>query len=154
VCGFLVHAFLARKLRHGAQVVHRPSIGRYTKLEEPKARESLLTPSMRHSASKSSLSAESTKTAATTTTASSSTLSVDVNLAPPGGKPGSLPSSGSGFSPLPMLHAANIALMERTPFAIDDAKDDEDESDEDLDGGENDDQVMDEVRLLFLFFSP
>ncbi|KAJ6568400.1 rab-GTPase-TBC domain-containing protein [Mycena vulgaris] len=122
------------------QVVHRPSIGRYTKLEEPKARESLLTPSMRHSASKSSLSAESTKTIATST---SSTLSVDVNIAGPG--KGSLPSSGSGFSPLPMLHAANIALMERTPFAIDDAKDDEDESDEDLDGGENDDQVMDEV---------
>ncbi|KAJ7114088.1 rab-GTPase-TBC domain-containing protein [Mycena epipterygia] len=122
------------------QVVHRPSIGRYTKLEEPKARESLLTPSMRHSASKSSLSAESTKTVATST---SSTLSVDVNVAGPG--KGSLPSSGSGFSPLPMLHAANIALMERTPFAIDDAKDDEDESDEDVDGGENDDQVMDEV---------
>ncbi|KAJ7147645.1 rab-GTPase-TBC domain-containing protein [Mycena crocata] len=122
------------------QVVHRPSIGRYTKLEEPKARESLLTPGMRHSASKSSLSAESTKTIATST---SSTLSVDVNVAGPG--KGSLPSSGSGFSPLPMLHAANIALMERTPFAIDDAKDDEDESDSDLDGGENDDQVMDEV---------
>ncbi|KAJ7863176.1 rab-GTPase-TBC domain-containing protein [Mycena leptocephala] len=112
-------------------VIHRPSIGRYTKLEEPKARESLLTPSMRHSASKSSLSAESTKTAATST---SSTLSVD----------GSLPSSNSGFSPLPMLQAANIALMERTPFAIDDAKDDEDESDSELDEG-GDDQVMDEV---------
>ncbi|KAJ7780124.1 rab-GTPase-TBC domain-containing protein [Mycena maculata] len=121
------------------QVVHRPSIGRYTKLEEPKARESLLTPGMRHSASKSSLSAESTKTVATST---SSTLSVDTTATT--GK-ASLPSSGSGFSPLPMLHAANIALMERTPFAIDDAKDDEDESDEDLDGGENDDQVMDEV---------
>ncbi|KAJ7498098.1 rab-GTPase-TBC domain-containing protein [Mycena galericulata] len=122
------------------QVVHRPSIGRYTKLEEPKARESLLTPSMRHSASKSSLSAESTKTV---TTSSSSTLSVDVNVG--GDKGSSLPSSNSTFSPLPMLHAANIALMERTPFAIDDAKDDEDESDEDVDGGENDDQVMDEV---------
>ncbi|KAJ7709020.1 rab-GTPase-TBC domain-containing protein [Mycena rosella] len=122
------------------QVVHRPSIGRYTKLEEPKARESLLTPSMRHSASKSSLSAESVKTVATST---SSTLSVDVSVAGPGKGP--LPSSGSGFSPLPMLHAANIALMERTPFAIDDAKDDEDESDEDLEGGDNDDQVMDEV---------
>ncbi|KAJ6580842.1 rab-GTPase-TBC domain-containing protein [Mycena capillaripes] len=122
------------------QVIHRPSIGRYTKLEEPKARESLLTPSMRHSTSKSSLSAESTKTVATST---SSTLSVDVNVSTPG--KGALPSSNSGFSPLPMLHAANIALMERTPFAIDDAKDDEDESDSDLDAGENDDQVMDEV---------
>ncbi|KAJ7173441.1 hypothetical protein C8R46DRAFT_1082809 [Mycena filopes] len=76
--------------------------------KEPKARESLLTPGMRHSASKSSLSAESTKT----------------ELA--------CPRAGAGFQPLPMLHAANIALMERTP-------------DEDLDGGENDDQVMDEV---------
>ncbi|KAJ6621467.1 TBC-domain-containing protein [Mycena sp. CBHHK59/15] len=128
------------------QVVHRPSIGRYTKLEEPKARESLLTPSMRHSASKSSLSAESTKMVATSTsTSTSSTLTVDVNATAPG-KSSPLPSSASGgFSPLPMLHAANIALMERTPFAIDDAKDDEDESDSDLDAGENDDQVMDEV---------
>ncbi|KAJ6485541.1 hypothetical protein C8R45DRAFT_1053655 [Mycena sanguinolenta] len=125
-------------------VIHRPSIGRYTKLEEPKARESLLTPSMRHSASKSSLSSVSetpTKTAASVVSSSASTLSVDVSV--PG--KGSLPSSGSGFSPLPMLHAANIALMERTPFAIDDAKDDEDDSESELDGGENDDQVMDEV---------
>ncbi|KAJ7231711.1 rab-GTPase-TBC domain-containing protein [Mycena haematopus] len=124
------------------QVIHRPSIGRYTKLEEPKARESLLTPSMRHSASKSSLSSPSTKTAASAASMSSaSTLSVDVSVS----DKGSLPSSGSGFSPLPMLHAANIALMERTPFAIDDAKDDEDDSESELDGGENDDQVMDEV---------
>ena len=36
--------------------------------------------------------------------------------------------------------------MERTPFAIDDAKDDEDEDDEDfLDGDGRDDEVMDEV---------
>ena len=40
--------------------------------------------------------------------------------------------------------AANAAaLMERTPFAIDDAKDDEDESDEESDV--EDDGVMDEV---------
>ncbi|KAJ7609018.1 rab-GTPase-TBC domain-containing protein [Roridomyces roridus] len=124
------------------QVVHRPSIGRYTKLEEPKLRESLLTPSMRHSASKSSLSAESTQTIATSTS-TSSTLSVDVNV---GAGKGSLPSSNSSYTPHPMLQAANIAsFMERTPFAIDDAKDDEDESDEDLEDGENDDQVMDEV---------
>ncbi|KAJ7261890.1 rab-GTPase-TBC domain-containing protein [Mycena rebaudengoi] len=117
------------------QVVHRPSIGRYTKLEEPKARESLLTPGMRHSASKSSLSSESAKTAVAPSVSSASTLSVDAEVARPKAPP----------SPMPMLHAANIALMERTPFAIDDAKDDEDESDEDIDGEENDDQVMDEV---------
>jgi hypothetical protein len=49
-----------------------------------------------------------------------------------------------------MLQAANIALMERTPFAIDDAKDDEDESDSELDEG-GDDQVMDEVRTHLTF---
>ncbi|KAJ7302992.1 rab-GTPase-TBC domain-containing protein [Mycena albidolilacea] len=128
------------------QVVHRPSIGRYTKLEEPKARESLLTPSMRHSASKSSISSISTETtktvASAASTSSSTTLSVDVKSA---AEKGQLPSSESGFSPLPILHAASLAFMERTPFAIDDAKDDEDDSDSELDAGENDDQVMDEV---------
>lgn len=116
------------------QVIHRPSIGRYTKLEEPKARESLLTPSMRHSSSKASLkSSESTSTLAT----SSSTLSVDT---------ASITANNSVFSPMPMVQAANAALMERTAFAIDDAKDDDDEDedfgDDTLDGGDN---VMDEV---------
>ncbi|SJL17798.1 related to MDR1-Mac1p interacting protein [Armillaria ostoyae] len=116
------------------QVIHRPSIGRYTKLEEPKARESLLTPSMRHSSSKASLkSSESTSTLAT----SSSTLSVDTT---------SITAKNSVFSPMPMVQAANAALMERTAFAIDDAKDDDDEDDDfgddTLDGGDN---VMDEV---------
>ncbi|KAF7289041.1 hypothetical protein HMN09_01352300 [Mycena chlorophos] len=125
------------------QVIHRPSIGRYTKLEEPKARESLLTPGMRRSTSKQSLSSESTNTAKTTTstvTSSSSTLSVDTASAP-----SSKPAPASAYSPHPMLHAANIALMERTPFAIDDAKDDDEESESELDAGENDDRVMDEV---------
>lgn len=45
-----------------------------------------------------------------------------------------------------MVQAVNASLMERTPFAIDDAKDEEDESDDELDGPDNDDQVMDEVR--------
>ncbi|KAK0497456.1 rab-GTPase-TBC domain-containing protein [Armillaria luteobubalina] len=116
------------------QVIHRPSIGRYTKLEEPKARESLLTPSMRHSSSKASIkSSESTSTLAT----SSSTLSVDT---------ASIKANNSIFSPMPMVQAANAALLERTAFAIDDAKDDDDEDDDfgddTLDGGDN---VMDEV---------
>lgn len=49
--------------------------------------------------------------------------------------------------PMPsMFHAAAnaAALMERTPFAIDDAKDDDDESDIETDV--EDDGVMDEVR--------
>ena len=44
---------------------------------------------------------------------------------------------------MPMLHAVNAAaLMERTPFAIDDAKDDDDD---DLGEAADDDQVMNEV---------
>jgi hypothetical protein len=43
------------------------------------------------------------------------------------------------------VEAANAALMERTPFAIDDAKDDEDDSDVDSGAGAGDDAVMDEV---------
>ncbi|KAJ7470907.1 hypothetical protein FB451DRAFT_1368092 [Mycena latifolia] len=53
----------------------RSLVDRSTKLEETKARLSLLTPSMRQSAFKSTLSAASTKTVATST---SSTLSLDV----------------------------------------------------------------------------
>lgn len=55
---------------------------------------------------------------------------------------------------MPMIHAMNAAaaLMERTPFAIDDAKDDEDE-DEELDINDNDDQVMDEVNKAFCYLA-
>ena len=45
---------------------------------------------------------------------------------------------------------AAAALMERTPFAIDDAKDDDDEDEDELDIGDNDDQVMDEVSFFLL----
>jgi len=46
-----------------------------------------------------------------------------------------------------MIQAINAAaaLMERTPFAIDDAKDDDDEDEDELGLSDNDDQVMDEV---------
>jgi hypothetical protein len=43
------------------------------------------------------------------------------------------------------VEAANAALMERTPFAIDDARDDEDGSDADVEAGADDDEVMDEA---------
>ncbi|KAF7983686.1 hypothetical protein HWV62_19599 [Athelia sp. TMB] len=117
------------------QVIHRPSIGRYTKLEEPKARESLLTPSMRSSPSKSSLRTEAT--------ASSTTLVSQSAVGPPS-PVSKIPASSSDFSSLPMVQAANAALMERTPFAIDDAGDDDD-TDEDSEDEEDDDQVLDEV---------
>jgi len=126
------------------QVINRPSIGRYTKLEEPKARESLLTPSMRKSPSKASLTGSTTTSTATLapSSSSSSMLTVDVTKGMPAKDLPSIPASAT-FSP--MVQAVNARLMERTPFAIDDAKDDEDESDDELDGGDNDDQVMDEV---------
>lgn len=48
------------------------------------------------------------------------------------------------------MKAANAALtMERTPFAIDDAKDEDDDddydTDEDTEDGQDDDLVLDEV---------
>ncbi|KAF8993775.1 rab-GTPase-TBC domain-containing protein [Cyathus striatus] len=122
------------------QVLHKPSIGRYTKLEEPKARESLLTPSMRKSPSRSSLTTESSVTLAP----SGSTLTV--NIPTDDSKP--LPSAPetAALSAMPMIQAANAALMERMAFAIDDAKDDDDVDDFLRDDeGDEDDQVLDEV---------
>lgn len=116
------------------QVIYRPTIGRYTKLEEPKAREPLISP-----ASKSTVVSNSSDTLATSQS-SSSTLTIDA-IADNG--PGSALSST--FSPLPHVKAVNAAFMERTPFAIDDAGDDDDDSDLDMVHGEDDDQVMDEV---------
>ncbi|KAF8074543.1 rab-GTPase-TBC domain-containing protein [Lyophyllum atratum] len=125
------------------QVINRPSIGRYTKLEEPKARESLLTPSMRKSPSKASLAGSASASTATLSSSpsGSSMLTVDVKAGPAKDLP-QIPPSAS-FSP--MVQAVNARLMERTPFAIDDAKDDEDYSDDELGGNDIDDEVMDEV---------
>jgi hypothetical protein len=131
-------------------VLHKPSIGRYTKLEEPRARESLLTPTLRRTMSKSSLAESSTTTLTTTTTAS--TLTVDTTLEAKGVPPPNVPESAS-LSSMPMIQVLNAAaaLMERTPFAIDDAKDDDDEDEDELGISDNDDQVMDEVSFLFFF---
>ncbi|KIJ65220.1 hypothetical protein HYDPIDRAFT_131621 [Hydnomerulius pinastri MD-312] len=119
------------------QVVYRPSIGRYTKLEEPKARESLISP-----AQKSTVTSSDTDTLLTSKS-SSSTLTVDAITAQNNGPASAL--SSAAFSPMPHVKAVNAAFMERTPFAIDDAGDDDDDSDLDLVHGEDDDQVMDEV---------
>ncbi|EIM86543.1 TBC-domain-containing protein [Stereum hirsutum FP-91666 SS1] len=124
------------------QVIHRPSIGRYTTIEEPKARESLLSPHMRRTPSKSSLQTEAAATAVGETgsvqsSATESTLSVETKLGQPVEKP--------EFSPMPMVQAANAALMERTAFAIDDAKDEDEEDEESGFGVGDDDGVMDEV---------
>ncbi|KAL0570667.1 hypothetical protein V5O48_011291 [Marasmius crinis-equi] len=128
------------------QVIHRPSIGRYTKLEEPKARESLLTPGMRHSASKSSLKTDTEISSAELRPSSSSTLDVDADVdsaaappVPPKAK------QADADDEMPIVQAVNAALMTRTAFTIDDAKDDEDDYEEDEEDGEPDDEVMDEV---------
>ena len=144
------------------QVTHRPSIGRYTTLEEPKARESLLMPSMRKSPSKASLSESSSTTAGGGSNVPSVTskkpapqalLTVDVNAERPrsGNVKLEVPESAVGGL-TPMVQAVNARLMERTPFAIDDAGDEDDESESENEEGHDDDQVMDEVCAEFLTF--
>jgi len=154
------------------KVEHMPAIGRYTTLEEPKARESLLTPSMRRSASHTSLNAQETEPPAVNLTGPPSappitTVSIDQTTSPKTTKSSLLtveprspltPGSAmhSEFSPLPIVKAANAALtMERTPFAIDDAKDDdEDEDDSDDDFESEDDAVLDEVDAFLEAHDP
>ncbi|KAH0836499.1 hypothetical protein J3R83DRAFT_8136 [Lanmaoa asiatica] len=118
------------------QIIYRPTIGRFTKLEEPKAREPLVS-----SVSQSTFGSNSSDTLSTSQ-GSSSTLAINAMAAQDSGGPGLALSSV--FSPLPHVKAVNAAFMERTPFAIDDAGDDDD-SDLDMVHGEDDDQVMDEV---------
>lgn len=130
----------------GAQVYHRPAIGKITSLEEPKARESLLTPTMRRSSSQSfdSQVSDGSSTVITPSTSTSKSTSLLTVETPPSKSKLSL----AEYSPMPsMLQAAANAAsyMERTPFAIDDAKDDEEEEDDE--SGVEDDGVMDEVSF-------
>jgi TBC1 domain family member 8/9 len=123
------------------QVVHRPSIGKTKALQEPKAWESLLSPS--HKSVPGSASTPSLRTSSST--ASLTTVASE----------GSLPSAKVPH----LLQAATAATQERRTFAIDEAKDD-DETDDDDAGAEDDAGVMDEVFptllratwLYFLFF--
>ena len=148
------------------KIEHMPAIGRYTTLEEPKARESLLTPSMRRSASRTSLNAQESESPTVKSIGTPSAPSVVPTTPPKSGHLAADPRSsltpGSGihseFSPLPIVKAANAALMtmERTPFAIDDAKDEDD--DEDLESDEDfeseDDAVLDEVDAFLEAHDP
>ena len=144
------------------QVIHRPSIGRYTSIEDTRPRESLLTPAMRHSSSESSLKQTSTpssteiKSGAASAAASATLLATDAEH-----HHRSVLSPTSPAALDPLAQATNVvanAFLERTPFAIDDAgDDDDDEDDEDEDEDEQDD-VLDEVRfialVLFSLFFP
>jgi hypothetical protein len=63
----------------------------------------------------------------------------------PNDGPGSALAS-TAFFPMSHFKAVDAAFMERTPFAIDDAGDHDDDSDLDMVHGEDDDdQVLDEV---------
>ncbi|KAI6101134.1 rab-GTPase-TBC domain-containing protein [Pisolithus sp. B1] len=139
------------------QVVCRPAIGRYTRAEEPRARESLLSPVP----SKSIFGSPSGGSSTLAPSISSSTLTIEPPLPPlphddqpaPESTPLSAALSSAGLATMPHLQAVNVAFLERTPFAIDDAGDedgdDDDDDDSELDrvhgGDEDDDQVMDEV---------
>jgi len=114
---------------------------------EPQARESLLSPIP----SKSSFPSGETATLSPSK-ASSSTLTVDTIADSPledGLSAAAL--SSAGFTSLPHVKAVSAAFLERTPFAIDDVGDDEDDSDLDLVHGEDDNQVMDEVSSCGYF---
>ncbi len=97
---------------------------------------------MRRTPSKASLASPIEPSLSASDSSSASTSTVGPDGTPPlGGPPASVE-----YSPMPSMFqaAANAAaLLERTPFAIDDAKDDEDETDDETDV--EDDGVMDEV---------
>ncbi|KAH9072261.1 TBC-domain-containing protein [Lactarius deliciosus] len=127
------------------QVVHRPSIGRYTSIEDTRPRESLLTPAMRAPPLGTTSAAEG-RGAAETTTAIESRPSPDAHKPLPPD-----PTSPADIDPLAQATIAANALMERTPFAIDGPGDEDDDDDDDEDEDEDgeteydDDDVLDEV---------
>jgi len=121
------------------QVTHRPSIGRVDRqiaLEEPKARESLLSPSLKErSPSSTSLSTAARSQAPPDALSPSSSLGTPEKDI---GKPSPItPNTKLGT----MYQTA--AVMERTPFAIDDPQDEY--TDEEEEGVVGDDSMMDEV---------
>ena len=145
------------------QVIHRPSIGRYTSVEDTRPRESLLTPAMRRSSSKSSLKSAEDKSGSSSApivvaeTTSRTTTAAGGLLLPSAVADSNL-TSPTGLDPLSQAtNAVANAFMERTPFAIDDAGDDDDGEDEEEETEQDD--VLDEVRscvavaLFVSFFS-
>ena len=134
------------------QVIHRPSIGRYTSIEETRPRESLLTPGMRSSSSGTtsvaSGTAEETEKEKEAAPRGAADLLGHGHTLPPD------PLSPGGVDPLAQATIAANSLMERTPFAIDDAGDDDDSDDDESEDDEDEDteyedDVLDEVRCFF-----
>lgn len=101
---------------------------------------------MRRSASNNSLRhPESGSTTSLVTDSSGTSVATPIAAAASSPTQKPLPEEPPEFSPNHMVQAANAALMERTPFAIDDVGDEDDEDDFD---GEEADEVMDEVCTL------
>ncbi|KAI6009228.1 rab-GTPase-TBC domain-containing protein [Pisolithus marmoratus] len=121
------------------QVVYRPAIGRYTRAEEPRARESLLSPVP----SKFTFGSPSSDSSTLAPPVSSSTLTIEPLLPPlphddklvTVSTPHSAALSSAGLATMPHLQAVSAAFLERTPFAIDDAgeEDEDDDDDSELD---------------------
>jgi hypothetical protein len=142
------------------QVIHRPSIGRYTSIEDTRPRESLLTPAMRHSSSESSLKAtsgaSSTEAQSRPSVSSAASAATSATLIATDAERHQFalsPTSPAGLDPL--AQATNVvanAFLERTPFAIDDAGDDDDDDDDEEE--EEPDDVLDEVRFVAFFSFP
>ncbi|KAF8310087.1 TBC-domain-containing protein [Clavulina sp. PMI_390] len=139
------------------QVTTRPSIGKFDKgfgLQEPKPRESLLTPTVsgrnRSPSASSRLSEKTVDTAATSTGGGSQkTTLIDTTSIKSDSDSISL-SASSTHEPLTPLvqQLSNTSFMERTHFTIDDAADGDDDDLDDLDaagGGDVDQSMMDEV---------
>ncbi|KAF8579906.1 TBC-domain-containing protein [Ramaria rubella] len=108
------------------QVVHRPSIGKTKALQEPKAWETLLSSSSKSVPRSTSTPSLRTSSSMTSLTTEASELSLP---------PAKVPD---------LLQAASTATQGRRAFAIDEAKDDEEDLDGDA-GAEDDAGVMDEV---------
>jgi len=122
------------------QVTHRPSIGRVDRrmaLQEPKARESLLPPSIREN----SPSRSSSPSLAQQTNITSTSTHLQVAPTPPPKQKLEPPSPLTPKEMAPMLAAQNTVL-ERTPFAIDDPHDEYSDDDESI---AVDDTMLDEV---------
>jgi TBC1 domain family member 8/9 len=111
-----------------------------------------VTPAMRRSASKSSLSDFDHTTPSQSPSSPHSAPSLSSTYSVADSRSPITPHTE--FPHLGIVEAANAALiMERTPFAIDDAKDDDDEddynTDEETEVGGDDDLVLDEAGSPF-----
>ena len=137
------------------QVIHRPSIGRYTSIEDTRPRESLLTPAMRHSSSQSSLKASTPSTTVASSVETQSTtrtlVAADADKSAAASAFALSPTSPAGIDPLAQVtNVVANAFLERTPFAIDDAGDDDDDDDDEEE--EESDDVLDEMRFVVFCF--